>query len=116
MLAHMAESGVPPDQYTYGPLLEACRKGRKPKLARAFGKQMLSGRAYAISPFCLNSLRRSLGASQLRALCKECGARELPVVKKFLARGPPTQRGPPRSRRAAEADAYPFDGRRRESP
>ena len=34
---------------------------------------MLLDEAVSLSPFCMASLRRSLGNKQLQSLCKECG-------------------------------------------
>ena len=64
---------MPPDAYTYGPLLEACRKAGHRQRARGYGRQMLkSYPKLPLSPFCLASLRKTMGATQLQALCEEC--------------------------------------------
>lgn len=76
LLRMMRADGVQPDQWTYGPLLEACRRSGDKRRSRRIGKKMfLSPGTY--SSFCLISLRRSLGQAQFRALCCECGVEEL---------------------------------------
>jgi hypothetical protein len=47
---------------------------------------MLADEAY--STFCLISLRRSIGASQLRALCREAGVIDRAVVRQALGKPP----------------------------
>ena len=72
-MAQMRQVGVEPDGYTYGPLLEACRRSGQRQRARSFGRTMLLSRRMELSPFCLTSLRKSLGGRQLQQLCDECG-------------------------------------------
>jgi len=86
LLDDMRQAGLCPDQWTYGPLLEGCRAGSRLGLARALGAQMLAGDAY--STFCLVSLRRSIGASQLRALCRHAGVLDRAVVRQALGKSP----------------------------
>eukprot|EP00962_Isochrysis_galbana_P034773 scaffold11828_cov112-Isochrysis_galbana.AAC.2 len=52
----------------------------------AYTRQMLAGDAY--STFCLVSLRRSIGASQLRALCRHAGVLDRAVVRQALGKSP----------------------------
>jgi len=40
----------------------------------------------SLSSFCLVSLRRCIGASQLRAICREAGVLENPVVRQALGK------------------------------
>lgn len=72
LLAWMRQLNTPPDQWTYGPLLEACRRSGDKARARRIGKSMLSAPA-ACSAFCLNSLTRTLGEGPTQALFRECG-------------------------------------------
>jgi pentatricopeptide repeat protein len=71
LIGRMRDAGVRPDEYTYGPILEAARRIGQRQRARSYGRRMLLDSEIALSPFCLNSLRRSLGLSQLRALVDE---------------------------------------------
>jgi len=72
LFGQMREDGISPDQWTYGPLLEACRKAGLRQRARVFGRRMLLDRRLPLSSFCLLSLRKTLGATQLRVLVSEC--------------------------------------------
>ena len=72
LLRQMEEADVRPDPYTYGPLLEACRKGGHRQRARRYGRTMLLDTELPLSPFCVASLRKTLGATQLAALCDDC--------------------------------------------
>ena len=54
-------------------MLEACRKAGHRQRARRFGKMMLEQTALPLSPFCVSSLRKALGATNLKALCAETG-------------------------------------------
>ena len=61
-----------PDQWTFGPLLDACRRRGDRYRARRYGRQMLQSDE-PLSSFCTNALRRTLSVAQLRTLCEECG-------------------------------------------
>ena len=74
-LTQMRTAGVAADAYTYGPLLEACRKSGQAKRAKAIGRQMLLDEQLPLSPFCVLSLRRTIGEAQFKVLAKECGVR-----------------------------------------
>ena len=71
LIGRMRDAGIRPDEYTYGPILEAARRIGQRQRARSYGRRMLLDSEIALSPFCLHSLRRSLGLSQLRALVDE---------------------------------------------
>lgn len=73
--------------------LPECNDDRPARLARLTStcsppppRQMLAGDAY--STFCLISLRRSIGASQLRALCRQAGVLDRAVVRQALGKSP----------------------------
>ena len=85
LMGQMAQSGVRPDPYTYGPLLESCRKAGHRQRARRYGKEMLLVKDLPLSPFCMASLRKTLGNTQLQQLCREC---DVPWrdVEKVIAR------------------------------
>jgi len=78
LLGRMKSEGVVPDQWTYGPLLEACRRMGDRKRSRRIGREMLLSGSEP-SAFCMTSLRRALGLSQLKALCNECGVKWVPL-------------------------------------
>ena len=78
LLTKLREAGGQPDQWTYGPLLEACRRSGDRKRARRIGKEMLT-ECGPPSTFCMTSLRRLLGTGQLKALCREAGV-EWPAI------------------------------------
>ena len=71
----MGQDDIRPDQWTYGPLLEASRKNGQRKRARALARRMLRERlpSEPLSPFCIGSIKRCLGMTQLKLLVSECG-------------------------------------------
>lgn len=91
-LAQMRSAGVHADAYTYGPLLEACRKSGQRNRARAFGRAMLLDKQLPLSPFCVISLRKAVGATQLKALAQSC---EVPwsEVEAVLAKSDDGEKG-----------------------
>ena len=86
LLAQMARLRVEPDEWTYGPLLEACRRARQPRRARQYGERMLRAKA-PLTAFCATSLRRSLGDRGLRSLAAEHGVLDEPAVQEALREG-----------------------------
>lgn len=90
-------AGVRADEWTYGPLLEASRRAGHRQRARTYGRRMLlsfKSSGLPLSPFCLASLRRSIGINGLQQLARECDVR-WDDVEAALARG--TQGGRQRS-------------------
>jgi len=95
LLSQLLRDGLRPDEYTFGPLLDACRRTGKTRLALALGRQMLLA-DIPLSTFCLSSLRRCIGATQFEELCREQGVIEHPAVKqavKQALRRPPARQG-----------------------
>ena len=72
LLKSMARDGIAPDQWTYGPLLEACRRAGNRQRAARYGERVFKELTPPPS-FCVTSLGRSLGAGGLAALAKRCG-------------------------------------------
>ena len=68
----MARDGIAPHQWTYGPLLEACRRAGNRQRAARYGERVFKELTPPPS-FCVTSLGRSLGAGGLAALAKRCG-------------------------------------------
>lgn len=75
----MARLGVTPDQWTFGPLLETCRRSGQRRVAKQYGQKMLRARV-PLSNFCVTSLRRSIGAGQLRSLAAEFNLESHPMI------------------------------------
>ncbi|EOD20233.1 hypothetical protein EMIHUDRAFT_469985 [Emiliania huxleyi CCMP1516] len=84
----LRREGLSPDEWTYGPLLDGARAARASRLARSLGAQMLGRSPPVLSSFCLVALRRSIGASGLRAVCRECGVLDQPAVRQALGKAP----------------------------
>mmetsp|Transcript_40585 Transcript_40585/g.127977 ORF Transcript_40585/g.127977 Transcript_40585/m.127977 type:complete len:720 (+) Transcript_40585:12-2171(+) len=82
----LRREGLSPDEWTYGPLLDGARAARASRLARSLGAQMLGRSPPVLSSFCLVALRRSIGASGLRAVCRECGVLDQPAVRQALGK------------------------------
>ena len=80
LLERMTRLGVTPDQWTFGPLLETCRRSGQRRVARQYGQKMLQA-GVPLSNFCVTSLRRSIGAAQLRSLAAEFGLESHPMIE-----------------------------------
>ena len=72
LLKSMARDGIAPDQWTYGPLLEACRRAGNRQRAARYGERGFKELTPPPS-FCVTSRGRSRGAGGLAALAKRCG-------------------------------------------
>ena len=87
LFSQLTRENLQPDQWTFGPMLEASRRAGEVRRARRLGKLMLLGRAF-ISPFCTISLRRTIGFAQMRGLARECQKLDHPAVRQALKNVP----------------------------
>ena len=71
---------MPTPRACAGPLLETCRRSGQRRVARQYGQKMLQA-GVPLSNFCVTSLRRSIGAAQLRSLAAEFGLESHPMIE-----------------------------------